>query len=399
MIRFAIVGIAMLCAATAHADSQCASPSTCRPACDKGDASACEWLGSYYAQLARTTRGGALQSATRLLQTACTRGSGVGCEELASLLNFASTDHPDVDASKTGQLRTTACKLGDGDACDDTKLGQRLLERQCAAGVPHACLGAAAVYGPDPSAPPDDSGGTGTAMALDDGAPTTAPAVKPDPAKAKALRDRAHKLVADACAARRPRTCSDLVDWRPTMADLTTECDVGASLACDALVRNALSGTAGAPPWLDSAKRACDLGDFVNCERVEGSYDRGENGVTRDAAQASAFRVKSCDAFDATDCAMLGKAESDAHAKIALFERACTEGEIYGCEQAGDWLLAVDAKQALVVYAKACALEDKASALERPICGELAARYDATNPPKAKDLRAQGCKRGETSGC
>src|SRR6185312_1199047 len=137
------------------------------------------------------------------------------------------------------------------------------------------------------------------------------------------------------------------------------------------------------------AKRACDLGDFATCELVEASYQSGDHGVATDAAQASAYRAKACDAFDGAECAMLAKAEPDAKQKIALFQRACDQNEIYGCEQAADWLLAVDVKQALAVCAKACALEDKPSALARWICGELAARHDAKDPAKAKDLRAQ----------
>jgi len=405
MLRVLIVGSFLLAASPVRADSECASPSTCRPACDKGDASACAWLGMYYARgVEMTDRPRAAATATKLLEAACAK-SGAACVELVHVLRRDTKQQP--DPKRVEKLLEAGCKLGEARGCKDAKQTQAMLEKQCTAGVPHACREAASAYGPDtapanpgdpPPPPPDDeSGGTGTAMALGNGTPAK-PVVKPDPVKAKALRERAAKLVAEACAAGKARTCNDT---RESAAELTAACKVGAVDACYWLARKAV---ADGKPWLDSAKRGCDLGDFVLCEMIASSYESGENKLAKDAAQAQAFFVKACDAFDGNACSLIAKATKDAAKQLALFQRACSVDEIYGCEQAADALLKTDAKQAIELFTKACDIEDGISALMRPICGELAARYEtgagvAKDAAKAKLLRKQGCERGEKKAC
>src|SRR5947207_1468714 len=95
MLRLLIAGSVLLAAAPARAESECASPSTCRPACDKGDASAGGWLGMYYSRgVEMTDRPRAAATAAKLLEAACAK-SGEACVELARVLGRDVKAQPD----------------------------------------------------------------------------------------------------------------------------------------------------------------------------------------------------------------------------------------------------------------------------------------------------------------
>ena len=111
MVRVAIA-IVMLVSATARADSECASPNTRRPACTKGDASACTWLGEFY------TGHVAAQDTTmyssvgiKLLDGACSKGIGEACHELfGALTTVAALASRTPDMKRFRDLRAKACR-------------------------------------------------------------------------------------------------------------------------------------------------------------------------------------------------------------------------------------------------------------------------------------------------
>ena len=385
------------------------SPATCRPSCDKGDAHACAVLGDQYARLPDAQDNPTwLAIGAKYLDEACAKHDAEACEHLATVLILLQVDDRSITDKRIADARKRAC---DNHSIHCGNPDQATLEKRCAAGQPYACRWAANALGPDPSAPvgdddppppppeddPDDeSGGTGTAMALDEGKMGRKP-LKPDPKKAKQLRARGVKLVADACAAKKLRICADN-DESP--ASLELACKAGVAEDCYELAQRNGDGT----KWIEPAKRGCALGDFTLCSWLASGAESGEHGMAKDAAQATAFYTKGCDAHDGVACTMLAKAEKDPAKQLVMYQRACGEDELYACEQAGDALWKTDAKAALVLHQKSCDMEQKIAALERPICSELGARFDAgtgvaKDPVKAKALRAQGCKAGEKKGC
>jgi TPR repeat protein len=397
----------------ARADSECASPSTCRPACDKGDASACAWLGDFYLQGPELDNEVYVATAIRILETACTKGSGFACDRLASA--YVRLMHrPETPPARLRELRENACKLGNAESCSDGKQRLALLDKQCTSGRAEACRLLGRAYqlprkiDDDPPPPPpeddaDESGGTGTAMALDEGKMgkkdarqqaidqaraagvlgDEVPGVKPDAKKAHAYSARAEKLVADACAHGRARTCGEGGDDAKSRE---RACKAGATMRCYELARHAF---ADGKPWQPYAQRECELGDFIGCLFLASSYEK------TDAAKARQYQQKACDAHDPEACGVLGHYEKDPAKAQALYQRACDEGEPYGCEQVGD----ADPKRAPELYERACALEYWEPALLRPICMELAGKIESKDPAKAKELRKQGCERGEKKAC
>jgi TPR repeat protein len=166
-------------------------------------------------------------------------------------------------------------------------------------------------------------------------------------------------------------------------------------------------------------KRACD-NHSINCDKsdqaaLEKQCASGHPRACRSAATAlGAAPDRAGDdppppADDDSGSVNMLSAEGtpgkqDAAKQLAMYQRACGEDELYGCEQAGDALWKTDAKRALVLHQKSCDLEQKIPALVRPICTELGARFDAgtgvaKDAAKAKTLRAQGCKAGEKKAC
>jgi TPR repeat protein len=370
----------------------------------------------------------------RLLDGACTKGDGEACAELASGLSITAhyaLEEPD-DKRRT-ELRAKACKAGYADACEDRKQQLALHEKACKASDARACLAASWTYEPagtkHPDDPSEDDESEDRALAVEEaikaGIMKPNP-VKPDAKKAKQLRARALMLIAQACAHSRARTCSASRSYGTPQLELG--CKAGASNACR---RRAFAGIGLAemvdPVTAVDAKqlgdfvtygtRACELGDTVACGALAAGYEAGDHGLEIDHAKALAFETKQCDAHDGSACAGLGKRSDDGRdmakdpAKaLVLYLRACDEGNLHGCAQAGDSLVAgtrgatKDAKKAIELYTRACELQDRDSALLRPICGELAKRYDdgtdvAKDPAKAKSLRQQGCKRGEKTAC
>jgi len=431
----------MVMTAVARADSECASPSTCRPACEKGDADACAWMGDYYLSAVELQGDVYMELAATTLENACAKGSGHACARASSayMRMFHRAQPPD---SHFKELREKACKLGEANMCEG-KDRLALLEKQCTAGNARSCREAAYAYKPpskpspkakgkpvaDDDPPPpedeDEAGGTGTALALDEGkmgkkdsdraegqykmrkdtedpqlarqqaidqarAAGIMPAkTNPDPKKYAALSARADKLVADACAHGRARTCREGGD-DPKARERA--CKVGASESCYELTRHALFDN---KPWQSYAQRECDLGDFVGCMFLGNGYETGENGVKADAAKATLYLTKGCDAHDPEACARLAKQTTDKTKSLALYQRSCDEGEPYGCEQVGD----ADPVRAIAMYQRACDIENWTTALYRPICHELAKKVEAKDPARAKALRKQGCDRGEDKVC
>jgi hypothetical protein len=422
----------MVMTAVARADSECASPSTCRPACDKGDADACGWMGDYYLSAAELAGDAYVELAIATLENACAKGSGHACARVgrAYARGFHRVQPPDT---RLMELREKACKLGEADACE-SKDRLPLLEKQCSAGKARACREAAFAYRPasaaktgdDPPPPEDeDAGGTGTAMALEEGkmgkrdsdraegqykmkkmdedpqlarqqaidqaraAGIIAAASKPDAKKYAALTARADKLVADACAHGRARTCGEGGD-EPKARERA--CKAGASERCYELTRHALNDR---KDWQPYAKRECELGDFVGCMFFAVGYEFGENGLKPDAAKVLEYRMKGCEAHDPEACALLAKHTTDKAKATVLYQRACDEGEPYGCEQLGD----ADPARAMTLYQRACDIENWTTSMVRPICLELATKVEAKDPARAKALRKQGCDRGEKKAC
>ena len=432
-----IVVALMVMTAVARADSECASPSTCRPACDKGDADACAWMGDYYLSAIELDGDVYKELAISTLENACAKGSGWACLRVGSAYG-RSYHRAQPDRARFQELRDKACKLGYADACEG-KARLALFEKQCTAGSAHACREAAFAYKPpsksgatfgddDPPPPPpedDESGGTGTALALDEGKmgkkdsgraegqykmkkaedPQAArqqaieqaraagiiagPVAKPDAKKYAAFTARADKLVADACAHGRVRTCAEGGDDAKARE---RACKAGASTKCYELVRHTIDSGTG---WQTDAERECSLGDFVGCLFLASSYEAGAYGIKRNDAKALEYRTKACDAHDPEACALLAHATSDKAKSLALYQRACDEGEPYGCEQVGD----ADPARAMAMYQRACDLENWTTALVRPICHDLAKKVEAKDPARAKALRKQGCDRGEDKVC
>lgn len=413
-----VISFVLAAAGVVRADSECAAPMSCRKACDTGDATACTWLGEYYTQVPQMIDAGYAPIGVTLLGGACVKDSA-GCVALARALRMiASINMVDADDKKITELRAKGCKGGQPEACIGGKVVLALEEKRCKAGRPWDCYAAAIAYAPpgakrplmsgdDPPPPDDDeSGGSGTAMALaaSQKGPKPAP-IKKDEAKSKALFARATKLVDDACKANQARTCGGLIDWGDRK-HLEIACSIGNSFACT--MRG--GGAASPRDMFTFQNKACDLGDFLACMAVASMHEEGV-ATAKSAAKAVEYEQKACDVFAGNACAGLGKryaegrdVAKDAAKATELYKKGCDLRSSFACMQRADSLVASDPKQAIGLYQTACEDEDRTGALVRPICSELADRYErgngvAKDAARAKSLRERGCKQGEKKAC
>jgi TPR repeat protein len=312
-----ILVLAMIATPASADDAECASPSACRPPCQAGNQSACEWLGEYYTgvDLIEEPRYSAI--GVKLLEGACAKANQSACAALARALRVTQLGH--VDEKRIGDLLAAACKAGEGDACTDPKQRVAGLEKACTTGNAEACVIAGGMYQPpDPAEYGPDSD--------DEERPPPVPDIKPDAKKAKALKTRGHKLAEDACKRKRARTCGAGAETNP---ELERACTVGASEAC--MERGRLAIAESDAKWVTWQTRACELGDFLGCATLSAAYTLGHNGVKKDAAKGLELMQKGCDAQDGGACAAAAKQTKDPARAGELKKRACELGETAAC--------------------------------------------------------------------
>lgn len=394
----------------AHADSECAAPATCRPACDKGDVSACAWLGEFYFDGAGQVPSSPMFStAVGILQGACNKGSAEACAVLAEALHRTAIETGSTaDDQRIAQLRQAACKNGQGDACDNDAATRAAYEHACAASRGSACIAASRWYEPEGTTHPEEADDPPPPPPDDEDARAAGIVRKrstSEVAKGKKLRARGLALLRDACAKGGARSCAELPGHQP--ADLDRACKAGASKSCRELAfadisLEELTRTTALDPKRSAAfatysTRGCELGDFGACEELADAYETGNYGLKPDAAKAEALNGKACEAQEPAACMLLGKRAKDPARALAMFQRACDLRAGIGCAMAGDAYKTKDRAKAIALYAQACDLEDRELALFRPVCAEAASIVD--DPAKATALRAQGCARGEKRSC
>lgn len=164
------------------------------------------------------------------------------------------------------------------------------------------------------------------------------------------------------------------------------------------------------PEQLTLMQRGCASGQTTLCLRLGQAYERGELGLTQDAAAAALIYSHACDRDDAQGCARLGLVylqgrdiqRDDWKAKAAL-ERACDGGAGAGCFHLG-WMLyrgraaKRDIMQAQRLYARGCKLG------ELRACTSLGTMYERGDGvvrdfTRALELFEQACDQGEPTAC
>lgn len=302
--------------------------------------SACTWLGRYYLGVVPALRGTDYPETAaigmRILEAACAKHDPEACAGVATGLHtLLWAGYPIPYDANIEQLDRTACDQGEFGACTDPTIARPLAEKACAAGNVAGCL---------------------------------------------AVKDvaRSMELIGQACAQHRARTCAEADSY-----DLQS---LGASTPPATRDRNAFeqrrrayveaacaAGASQACHDMGNDARACDLGDFASCTTDERACDAGSNHA----------------------CAKLGDAAAgtDRAKALLLYERACEAGSVHGCEAAGD----LDSARKLDWFTKACDAEYEDAASARPICSELSGLVG--DPVKRRELRKQGCERGEFGAC